>query len=129
MCPLRQFMLNPNSWVRTFEAFFFFFLKASSYMSETSYYFHLCVVFLHFHSSTGGLQCPEVSVLWDFVTVLFVFYDLITLPLQVPCCSYIAFHSHAVSVFEVRNFSDRSSICKVVFYQQQFAWNECFEYM
>jgi hypothetical protein len=24
----------------------------------------------------------EASVLWDFVTVLFVFYDMITLPLQ-----------------------------------------------
>ena len=89
-----------------------------------------CVLFFcMFTHPLGNYNVLRVSVLWDFVTVLFVFYDLITLPLQVPCCSYIAFHSHAVFVFEVRNFSDRSSICKVVFYQQQFAWNECFEYM
>ena len=29
------------------------------------------------------------SVLWDFVTVLFVFYDMITLPLQAENMKYI----------------------------------------
>ena len=32
--------------------------------------------------SQGSLNVIEASVVWDFVTVLFVFYDMITLPLQ-----------------------------------------------